>query len=274
VEILIVDNGSTDDTRAIVARYPVTLLVEDSIHTSYAARNCGVRHARGEVVAFTDADCIAAPDWLDQLVAPLADDTVGAALGQIADASPLTLWQELSNRIRPFARPVRRGLATLLTANVAIRRAVLEEVGLFAERLPTAGDVDLGWRIQQQLGLRLVDVPGAAVAHIHRSTLRGVFKQYRRYGLSEIILTTLHRGNAGSTTPRAQLARMFRQLRACASYVLSFIFRLAAWPFRRSDRRELLWPVFLLAVEVGNLAGKISGLARTRYYRRNPYGKG
>ena len=65
-EIIIVDNDSTDDSASIAARYPITLLSESEIRTSYAARNRGINHARGEIIAFTDADCIPAPDWAQQ----------------------------------------------------------------------------------------------------------------------------------------------------------------------------------------------------------------
>ena len=63
-EIIIVDNGSNDNTRSVIEEHPVKLLVEDRIQSSYAARNKGIKNAKGEVIAFTDADCIPAPDWI------------------------------------------------------------------------------------------------------------------------------------------------------------------------------------------------------------------
>ncbi|MGH7489232.1 MAG: glycosyltransferase, partial [bacterium] len=203
-EIIVVDNGSTDDTRAIAGRYPVILLLEESIRTSYAARNRGVAQARGEIVAFIDSDCIAASDWLRELVAPFSSDRCGAAAGAIGDAAPATLCEEFSARIQPFARPERSNLRTLLTANVAVRRDVLAALGGFNAQLPTGGDVDLGWRIQRDLGLDLLDAPRAAVRHVHRSNFSGLFAQFRRYGLSEILLTTLYSGGAGSAKPAEQ----------------------------------------------------------------------
>jgi glycosyltransferase involved in cell wall biosynthesis len=67
-EIIVVDNNSTDGTPDLVARYPVALLHERDIQTSYAARNRGVAHAGREIVAMTDADCVPEPDWLAQLI--------------------------------------------------------------------------------------------------------------------------------------------------------------------------------------------------------------
>jgi glycosyltransferase involved in cell wall biosynthesis len=269
-QILVVDNDSADDTRSIVSRYPVTLLVERK-GTSYAARNLGIAHATGEIVAFLDSDCVAAPDWLAKLAVPFADETVGAAAGTIEDAPALTICEELSARVQPFARPERGGLQTLLTANVAIRRSALEGVGFFDECLPTGGDVDLGWRIQRSLGLRIVEAEEAIVWHRHRSTFREVFAQYRRYGLSEILLTTLYRGEAGSVAPAQQIRRMLDQARAIASYLASIVIRFAMWPFRRTSLQDQLWPLFLLTAESGNMTGKILGLVTTRCYRHNPY---
>ncbi|HWS72662.1 MAG TPA: glycosyltransferase [Thermoanaerobaculia bacterium] len=276
-EVIVVDNGSTDDTRAIVAAYGVTLLVESEIRTSYAARNRGIRHARGELVAFLDSDCVAAPEWLSQLVSAFDDEQrIAAVVGAIDDAPATTLCEEFTARLRPFARPLRRGLATLLTANVAIRRDALEAVGLFDESLPTAGDVDLGWRLQQQLGVVIAENLSARVQHIHRSTFLGIFRQYCRYGASEILLTTLHRGGAGSLSFAEHARRMRSQLRAIATYIVSLACRAVASPFRlRSTRRRyILWPLFLLTAETGNVAGKCVAFVRTRGCRRNPYRNG
>ena len=270
-EILVVDSGSTDETQRIVSRYPVTLLAEGDVGTSYAARNCGIAHAGGEVIALTDADCTPAPDWLRHLVAPLADPTVGAALGAIDDARPESLCEEFTERVKPFARPVRSGLGTLLTGNVAIRRTTLDALGMFDERLPTGGDVDLGWRLQQRLGLSLRDAPEARVLHRHRATFRQVFAQYRRYGSSEVLLTTLYRGGGGSLTGGKQVRRLFDQARAMMSYVVALILRAGMSAIRGFDRRYVLWPLFLLTVEAGNVVGKLGALITTRYYRRNPY---
>jgi cellulose synthase/poly-beta-1,6-N-acetylglucosamine synthase-like glycosyltransferase len=272
-EVIVVDNGSIDETCAVVAKYGVTLLVESEIRTSYAARNRGIRLARGEVVAFLDSDCLAARDWLSHLMAAFDDERIAAVVGAIDDGPPATLCEEFTSRLRPFARPLRRGLATLLTANVAIRRDALEAAGLFDERLPTAGDVDLGWRLQQQLGLTIAENPGATVQHLHRSTFGGVFRQFFRYGTSEVLLTTLHRGGGGSLSLSGHARRLASQLRAIATYVCSFAVRTLASPFRlRSTRRRyMLWPLFLFTAEVGNVAGKSVALLRTRGCRRNPY---
>ena len=79
-EIIIVDNNSTDQTKEIIKQYPVILLEENEIQSSYAARNKGIRCAHGEILAFIDADCIAAENWIAEGVMALENgdgDIVG-----------------------------------------------------------------------------------------------------------------------------------------------------------------------------------------------------
>lgn len=260
-EILIVDNGSTDATREIVSRYPVTLLSETAIATSYAARNRGIVEARGEIIALTDADCFPAPDWIAQLLPPFDDPAVGAVAGSVGAASAITLCEQFTERVQPFARPQLGGLATLLTVNAAIRKSALEAAGLFDECLPTGGDVDLGWRLQR-LGMRIADAPRAQVQHRHRTSFAAAFAQYRRYGRAEALLAMLYGRPLRPFAP---------QLRAMTTYIAGLLYRCCASIFREGSRAYRWWPLFLLAIEGGNVLGRLEGLVLTRGCRRNPY---
>ena len=78
-----VDNRSTDPTRAAVAEYPVRLLEEVAVQSSYAARNRGVAASYADLLAFTDADCVPAPGRVRALAAAFEDHRVGLAAGSI-----------------------------------------------------------------------------------------------------------------------------------------------------------------------------------------------
>lgn len=270
-EIVIVDNNSTDRTCEIVRKYPVTLIHERK-QTSYAARNTGIKHTRTELIALTDADCYATPDWLEELIRPFARDEIMAVAGSIEDVAPVTTLERLLTLNSPFTNNDPAESPVLLTVNVAYRRAALEALGWFDEALPTAGDVDMGWRLASRWSGAIARASAAAVKHKHRTTWKGLFKQFKRYGYSEILLATLYRDCVSdAVSPPEQARRMLRQLMALLTYILSFLWRLIRFPFRRDSGDWLLWPVFMFTIESANLAGKLRGLVHTRWFRRNPY---
>ena len=79
-EIIVVDGHSTDSTVEVASKLPVTIIYEN-YGTVGGARQVGVEHARGEYVAFTDADCIPRKDWLENLVREFDDGIVGVGGG-------------------------------------------------------------------------------------------------------------------------------------------------------------------------------------------------
>jgi glycosyltransferase involved in cell wall biosynthesis len=211
-EILIVDNKSTDDTRDRVQRYPVTLLEETEIQSSDAARNRGVEAAKGEILAFTDADCVVEPNWLKRLLANHEEPRWGGFSGNTkaypsSELSARYCAQAevlgLSGQKEPFFQPwgmgerlcsrisvldwrshifLPTGLINPYTANVAYRQIVFEKIGYFDHKMLNGGDFDLAWRLQTQTDWQIAIVPDAVVYHQHRSNLAGLTAMYRGYG--------------------------------------------------------------------------------------------
>ena len=213
VEYLLVDNGSCDRTPTLLTAAAAsftarglsfTALSEPNIQSSYAARNVGICAAKGEFLAFTDADCYPDPNWLAALIQPFIDSTVGLVAGKIA-AFPGETWVEkysdckemlsqehtLNNDFQPYGQ----------TANLAIRTVTLKQVGLFRPHLTSGGDADICWRIQEKnehIGpdsekqWQLSYSPNAVVQHRHRQTLKGLHSQWYRYGTSNRYLHELH----------------------------------------------------------------------------------
>jgi cellulose synthase/poly-beta-1,6-N-acetylglucosamine synthase-like glycosyltransferase len=107
-EVLVVDNNSTDDSEGAVAAYPVKVLHERAVQSSYAARNLGIRQARGEILAFTDADCLVHPRWLRRLQAAFHDPAVGGAAGDIQGVEPARSWVEAVLNRRHHMSPIDR----------------------------------------------------------------------------------------------------------------------------------------------------------------------
>lgn len=225
VEYWLVDNNSTDGTAAILAdwsqRFPqFHTVLEAEIQSSYAARNTGVRAAhlrcRCEFFVFTDADCRPQPGWLEQLVQPFADPQVGLVAGEILSLPGNTVLERFAERhktLSPIYVLEHPFLPYGQTANLAVRRSILETVGLFRPYITTGGDADLCWRILRdgQWQIRLAET--AIIRHRHRSTLKEFHSQWRRYGQSNSYLHELH-GSALTPplTPDEQRQRWQRWL--------------------------------------------------------------
>src|SRR2546423_9995020 len=125
-EIVMVDNGSTDDSAAIVARSQRARLVSEHKPGAYAARNRGVAVAGGAVIAFTDADCEPRPDWLREIAATLSDPAVAVVVGARLPAGrtrPLALVTEYERAKDDFIFASRiPDLYYGSTNNMAVRR--------------------------------------------------------------------------------------------------------------------------------------------------------
>jgi glycosyltransferase involved in cell wall biosynthesis len=163
-EVIVVDNGSEDGTREIVAGYPVQLLEESSHRSPYAARNAGIEHAQGKVLAFTDADCRPSLDWLERALAAMEAaeaELVGGRVNFLFSDRPTAggltdaLWH----------LDVARQIAThraCMTANLLVRRPVFDAIGPFEGRVRSGADGR--WtRRATDAGFRLVYAPDAEV---------------------------------------------------------------------------------------------------------------
>lgn len=186
-EILIVDNGASADLRELVARFPSARYAREATVGSYAARNAGLRLARGEVIAFTDADCRPREDWLARGFAALArHPACSLAAGRIvltfAESSPTSAaeWFELIHAFRQDQYVARRSYGA--TANMFTRRALFDAHGLFDATLLSGGDREWGERLHAA-GLRAVYADDVVVEHPARRTVRAVLAKHRRVAI-------------------------------------------------------------------------------------------
>ncbi|MEI6633347.1 MAG: glycosyltransferase [Chlamydiota bacterium] len=256
VEIIVVDDGSSDRTREVVARYPVTCLPQPK-RGAAAARNLGIRRARGDRVAFTDADCVVRPDWLREMVKGFTDETVACVGGAILTPPPATDLEWYAHRFNPISQENAITDRVVLfphviTANAMFRKDIFDRVGYFDERFPAAGgeDLDLGWRIHWA-GFTMRYVPAAQVEHRHKSRLRQLFKQHYRYGYAWTVIVRKHREmfrNAGPSFWGVYPADI-RALRAAVSG-----WACAAWSAGLT--RETKFRFYGIVRQMGEYSGK------------------
>jgi glycosyltransferase involved in cell wall biosynthesis len=190
LEAVVVDNGSTDDTWAVLQRLEAELddprlrLVRREVNAGPSGgRNAGWRAARGVVVAFTDDDCVPHDDWAARLTAPIRRGELDLTQGRTdaaGDPLPRDGWT------REFRIPGVTGWYE--TCNIAYRRSLLEAMDGFDERFRQSGeDTDLALRSLEH-GARFAWIDEAVVEH-ERSTV--TFKQILRARRQNVSLAQL-----------------------------------------------------------------------------------
>lgn len=196
IEVIVVDDGSTDATPEIARSYPARYLRQENAGPA-AARNRGAREARGEIMAFTDADCVPRPDWIEALLREF-DEGVAGVGGTYGIANPENLLaavvhEEIAWRHARFGREV----DFLGSFNVAYRKSAFEAVGGFDESFTQASaeDNDLAYRLVDAGGV-LRFTPKAVVDHYHPERLWPYLRTQFRHGYWRVKLYRKHPGRA------------------------------------------------------------------------------
>ncbi|WOD41415.1 glycosyltransferase [Nodosilinea sp. E11] len=185
-EIVVVDNGSdqVDGVKAAIAPYRNATLAFEATPGSYAARNRGLAVAVGDVIAFTDADCIPADDWLQRGVEQLQHmPQPGQVVGRVevffanpAYLTPVDLYESITAFPQELLLQQFHGGAT---ANMLTWRCVFDRVGLFNAQLKSHGDLEWGQRVYSQ-GYPQCYAEAAVVLHPTRSSFRELIKRTQR----------------------------------------------------------------------------------------------
>jgi len=246
-EIVVVDNGSTDATREILARFEGRIRVlHESRRGAAAARNRGIREANGTVVAFTDADAVVDPAWLDGLVSHLHPGT-GAVGGPILSRRP-------ANRIEQFGEVVHDHRFAIedcdppymASGNWASPRDLLVAVGLFDEDLLRGQDADLAFRLHRA-GHRLTYGPDAIVYHRNKRTIAALFREGLSHGIAGV---RVREKNAPAFPGMRRHSRVTRRLAGHVGRLL-----------REGDR---VTTVLRIVFDSGKFCGELVALAGRR----------
>jgi hypothetical protein len=194
-EIIVVDDGSTDSLEGIAGQSPGVIYIRQEHSGLSVARNRGAREAQGEILAYTDDDCVVDEDWLHYIAAAFEKNEF-AAVGGPNIAPPPANRTEACVASAPGC-PAHvliddRIAEHLPGCNLAVTREAFEKVGGFAPEYTAAGDdVDFCWRLQAA-GFLIGFCPPAMVWHRRRISIMGYLRQQTGYGRAEAILIGGH----------------------------------------------------------------------------------
>ena len=182
-EVIVVDNGSDEaqDIKGVVAEFGCAIATYESLPGSYAARNQGISLAKGEVIAFTDSDCIPHSDWIENGVKNLLQvPNCGLVAGKMEifyknteKPTPVELYESITAFPQQQLLETKKGAAT---GNLFTFKNVIDRVGVFNANLKSNGDLEWGQRVYSA-GYQQVYADDTCVAHPARSSFKELYKR-------------------------------------------------------------------------------------------------
>lgn len=190
LEIIVVDNGSREALAPHLPTDDRLIVLSEGTAGSYVARNAGIAKAGGEVLAFTDSDCVPTPEWIGRMVRALTGDPLVAMVGGRVEMtfsggvprSGPELY-EFANAFPQRSYVEQGGFA--VTANMATWRREFDSVGLFDTTLLSGGDAEWGRRLRAT-GARQVYADDAVVRHPAREEWLQLLAKHRRTAIGVI----------------------------------------------------------------------------------------
>jgi len=175
-EVIVIDNGSTDRTRAILGKCEKICVLDERRQGSYRARNKGLNIVKGHIIAFTDSDCIADRNWLSSITRNFKNKSVKVVAGPVRSISNRSPIQRYCDQ---FCHISHRSLFT--TSNMAVRKNVLVDAGGFNIDLISGGDFELCSRIIHSPNEAIFDTR-AIVYHAYSNKQYDFMVRFFKYG--------------------------------------------------------------------------------------------
>lgn len=181
IETILVDSGSTDNTKEIASAYPVIIAtIQPEEFTFGRSLNRGIRAASGDIIVITSAHCYPVyPDWIDKLTSPFEDQTTAVSYGKQRGGDSNHYSEHMFFRkYFPDTSQPRQSHPYSHNANAAVRRALWEQHP-YNENLTGLEDLAWSsWAIEE--GYSVAYMAEAEVVHLHQETLQQVYKRFKR----------------------------------------------------------------------------------------------
>jgi cellulose synthase/poly-beta-1,6-N-acetylglucosamine synthase-like glycosyltransferase len=290
-EILVIDDGSADNTADVVRSFPTVRLITQANAGPAAARNRGAAESHGSIILFTDDDCVSMPDWLDAMLQPFHDPEVVGVKGVYRthqrELAARFVQIEYEDRYRLMARHCTIDFVD--TYSAAFRRERFLEMNGYDTSFPIAcaEDIELSYRMSAR-GWKMKFAPDAIVYHTHPNTFSAYLRKKYKFAFWRVLAVRKNPSKAVKDSHTPQLMKL--QLLFAPALLLALIFDFIVHPpislsllvaagfllstlpfaaraFAKDPAVGLLAPVLLAARAWAQLLGVASGLL---FARRKP----
>ena len=210
-EILVINDGSTDNTEDVVANYSGIRCITQANSGPAAARNRGVTEARGTIILFTDDDCVPAPDWLDTMLLLFHDPEVVGVKGvyRTHQKSVIARFVQIEYEDRYRLMSNLEYIDFIDTYSAAFRRDRFLEMGGYDTSFPVAcaEDIELSYRMSAR-GWKMKFAPAAIVYHTHPDTLSHYLKKKYKFAFWRVLAVRKNPGKGLKDSHTPQLMKL------------------------------------------------------------------
>ncbi|MDD5773567.1 MAG: glycosyltransferase family A protein [bacterium] len=245
-EVIVVDDGSTDRSAGIASEFKLKLIPMCRNKGAGAARNRGAREAKGDILCFTDSDCIVPPDWLLKIAGQFDDKNTGAVGGGYAFSagnSVLEIFAHLELVYRRSGFP--KFVSAAVSNNLACRKEIFEKLGGFPEYFTGAGMEEIVFTFALSRKYKLIWDSSNGVGHYFCDKIKNYLKQQYIFAYRAALVTVF--------IPAISSVEIFRHknniLQPLSFYLSHFFLLLSVF----SIKYGILFILFLFLMFLSNL---------------------